>query len=241
MNNRHPTKTSFSSKQAFALSVTLMSFLLGGCKTIYQKAEMDDPNWAPAMPQVIDTSNTNPGAIYNPGSAQMLFQDRKAHRVGDIITIMLTESTQASKNADTEMSKDTSVGLTTPTLLGNQPALGGGTTDLGVNISGANAFKAETDTSQSNKLQGTISVTVQGVYPNGNLVVKGEKWLSLHRGSEFIRVAGIIRPEDIDKDNQIPSTRIANAKISYGGVGALAEANEEGWLTRFFNSGLWPF
>jgi flagellar L-ring protein precursor FlgH len=235
--------------------VSCLILLLSGCTTIYQGADQNDPYWAPAMPQVSDTSQSNPGAIYNPGTAQMLFQDKKALRIGDIITIVLSESTNASKNADTELSKDTSLGLGSPTVLGNGGtggangtaigggalSIGAGTTDLSVSYTGANAFKAETDTKQSNQLQGTITVTVHQVYPNGNLFIKGEKWISLNQGSEFIRVAGIVRPEDISKDNQIQSSRIANAKISYGGKGPLAEANEEGWLSRFFNTGWWPF
>ena len=234
--------------------VGFIVLLLNACTTIYQGADQNDPYWAPAMPQVSDTSQSNPGAIYNPGTAQMLFQDKKALRIGDIITIVLSESTNASKNADTELSKDTTLGIGSPSVLGNGAttdatsgitssalAIGAGTRDLSVSYTGANAFKAETDTKQSNQLQGTITVTVHQVYPNGNLFIKGEKWISLNQGSEFIRVAGIVRPEDISKDNQIQSSRIANAKISYGGKGPLAEANEEGWLSRFFNTGWWPF
>lgn len=223
-------------KSLFIIAVAI--FCLGGCTTIYRKAEMDDAYWAPAFPAEKDTSNTNPGAIYNPVTAHMIFQDKKAHRIGDIITIVLTESTNATKTADTELTKDSSTSLGAVSAL----SLGGGVSDLRVETGNQDrSFKAETDSEQSNRLQGTISVTVHRVYPNGNLLVKGEKWISLNQGSEFIRVAGIVRPIDISKDNQIESTRIANARISYGGTGPLAEANEEGWLTRFFNSGWWPF
>jgi flagellar L-ring protein FlgH len=221
----------------------LLAGILSGCTTVYQSAQPNDPFWAPAQPQVSDTSQSNPGAIYNPGTAQMLFQDKKALRVGDIITIVLSESTNASKNADTELAKDSSTELSAPTsILGSQILFDGGTNSLGVSTGGqSRSFKAETDTAQSNQLQGTITVTVHQVHSNGNLYVKGEKWISLNQGSEFIRVAGIVRPEDISKDNQVVSNRIANAKISYGGTGPLAEANEVGWLSRFFNSGWWPF
>ena len=214
---------------------------LTGCMSTYQDVSMNDPYWSPAFPQVNDTSKSNPGAIYNPTSAQMLFQDKKALRIGDLITIVLTESTNASKAADTELAKDTSIDLPQATVFGHD-LNPGGNNPLSVSLGDQKrSFKAETDSEQSNRLNGTITVTVHQVYPNGNLVVKGEKWISLNQGSEFIRVAGIIRPEDIDKDNQIPSTRIANARISYGGKGPLAEANEEGWLGRFFNSSWWPF
>lgn len=234
--------------------VLLVSFCLSisGCTTVYHNASMNDPYWAPAMPQVTDNSQSNPGAIYNPGSAKMLFQDKKAHRIGDLITIVLTESTNASKNADTELGKDSSMNLSNVNLLGRvdiglsgdsvrADGTAGNQSSLSGNQTSTRSFKAETDSAQSNRLQGTITVTVHQVFPNGNLVVKGEKWISLNQGSEFIRVSGLVRPEDVDKDNQIPSTRIANARISYGGTGPLAEANEEGWASRFFNSGWWPF
>jgi len=221
--------------------ITLV-MLLGGCTTIYQNANPEDPYWAPALPHMTDTSNTNPGAIYNPSSAKILFQDEQAHRVGDIITIVLTESTNATKTADTELIKESSTTLSAPSALGNLLSVGGGMPDLSVSADSQDReFIAEADSEQSNRLQGTISVTVHHVYPNGNLLVKGEKWISLNQGSEFIRVAGLVRPRDIDKDNQIASTKIANARISYGGTGPLAEANENGWLARFFNSGWWPF
>ena len=223
------------------LFILVLLGLLSACTTIYHNEIEDDPNWAPSYPQdetlVLNTS----GAIYNVATARMLFQDKKALRVGDIITVVLTESTRASKTADTELKKDTEVSTTAPSIFGRTPNFGSNTPNLGVELTSANAFKAETDSAQSNLLQGTISVTVQKVFANGNLAIKGEKWISLNQGSEFVRVSGLIRPEDISKDNQVESTKVANARIYYGGTGPLAEVNEEGWLSRFFNSGWWPF
>lgn len=220
--------------------VTAVLCLTSACSTVYLSETADDPNWAPSFPEEIDQQNAT-GSIYNVASARMLFRDKKALRIGDIVTIILNEKTRATKTADTELSKDTSVNTTPPTLLGNVPDIGMGTSDLGISITSANAFKAETDSEQSNLLDGTITVTVQKVYSNGNLAIQGEKWISLNQGSEYIRISGLIRPEDIDKDNRITSTKVANARIHYGGSGPLAEANEEGWLGRFFNSFWWPF
>ncbi len=215
--------------------------ILSGCTTIYHHEVEDDPNWAPSYPVEASDNAQSSGSIYNVATAKMLFQDKKALREGDIITVVLTENTRATKNADTELSKDTGLSTTAPIAFGNTLSVGGGTTDLGLSINSANAFKAETDSKQSNLLQGTISVTVQKVFANGNLMIKGEKWIALNQGNEFIRVSGLIRPEDINKDNQVESTKVANARIYYGGTGPLAEVNEEGWLSRFFNSGWWPF
>ena len=223
------------------LFILVLLGLLSACTTIYHHEKEDDPNWAPSYPQDEALEINNSGAIYNVATARMLFQDKKALRVGDIITVVLTESTRASKTADTELKKDTAVSTTAPSIFGRTPNFGSDTPNLGVALTSANSFKAETDSEQSNLLQGTISVTVQKVFANGNLAIKGEKWISLNQGSEFVRISGLIRPEDISNANQVESTKVANARIYYGGTGPLAEANEEGWLSRFFNSGWWPF
>ena len=109
------------------------------------------------------------------------------------------------------------------------------------NIAHDRSFDGSADADQSNSLEGNITVTVSEILPNGNLVVRGEKWITLNRGDEFIRISGIIRPEDIAPDNTIISTRLANAKISYSGKGELADSQQMGWLSRFFNGSYWPF
>ena len=77
--------------------------------------------------------------------------------------------------------------------------------------------------------------------PNGNLHVRGEKIIGLNQGSEFLRISGIVRPQDVDSNNVVQSTKLANARIYYGGGGAIAEANTKGWLSRFFDSPVFPF
>ena len=101
-------------------------------------------------------------------------------------------------------------------------------------------FTGESLADQSNSLSGDISVHVLRVLPNGNLMIRGEKWLTLNNGDEYIRLTGIIRPKDISTNNTIISTKVANARIQYSGTGSFADANEQGWLTKFFNSAWWP-
>jgi flagellar L-ring protein precursor FlgH len=103
------------------------------------------------------------------------------------------------------------------------------------------AFKGEGDSTQSNSLTGTISVTVAEVLANGNLVVRGEELITLNTGSEHIQLAGIVRPEDVTPSNTIKSSQIANAKIVYGGQGQIADVNKKGWLHKFVDSAWWPF
>ncbi|MEM9101746.1 MAG: flagellar basal body L-ring protein FlgH [Pseudomonadota bacterium] len=215
-------------------------FFLSGCSSMMEE-QPNDPRFFPSRPLVATPKPIEDGSIFRDTTAVYLYQDRKANRVGDIITVNLSERTQASKNADTEISKETDVNLPNPTLLGRPLSLGFGGANLNMIASGEREFTAEADTEQNNRLTGTITVTVQQVLPNGNLVVSGEKWITLNQGSEFIRLTGIVRPEDVSSENTIPSNRIADARIAYSGTGPLAESNRQGWLGKFFNSNLWPF
>jgi flagellar L-ring protein precursor FlgH len=106
--------------------------------------------------------------------------------------------------------------------------------------SGDLAFNGEGEAAQSNRLNGEISVTVAEVYPNGTMLVKGQKLVNINRGDEFIQISGLVRSADIGPDNRVPSTRVADARISYSGKGEIAVASRQGWLQRFFTA-LSPF
>jgi len=224
----------------------------------------DDPRYAPVVPDVASRPSPQGGSLYSKGARLSLFEDVVAKQVGDIITVQLVESTQAKKDAKTDLTKNTTQTLgvagTATTILGTTPQfdlpkilplaqhkqLGNPLDAKGnpltlVNINGQNQFKGEGDVSQNNQLNGSMTVTVSQILPNGNLVVRGEKWITLNQGSEYVRLTGTIRPQDIDPTNSILSTRIANARITYSGTGALAETNSLGWMSRFFMSPLWPF
>ena len=226
------------------LSKIALTFVLiivaSGCAQVLPP-QPDDPYYAPAM--AVSTQpvsvQAQTGAIYSMTNANFLYSDRKANRVGDLLTINLNESTNASKNADTEIKKNDADSLVAPTLSGRVPTYNGN--PLSFDFDASREFKAETDSAQANSLNGTITVTVAQVLQNGNLIIKGEKWLTLNQGNEFIRISGIIRPEDISTDNTISSNRVANARITYSGTGTLEESNQMGWLSRFFNSPWFPF
>lgn len=118
----------------------------------------------------------------------------------------------------------------------------GGAANSGLlnSIDNQNDFAGSADSGQRNSLQGNISATISEVLPNGTYVVRGERWLTLNQGDEFIRITGIVRAEDIGTDNLVDSTRVADARISYGGRGALADSNKAGWFTRFFFNPRFP-
>lgn len=180
------------------------------------------------------------GSIYTRTRSMSLFLDRRARQVGDTITVSLLEQTDATKQSSTSTAKDQSSSVPGVTLFG-RGVTKDGIPILETSIESEQEFSGQGTSSQSNRLTGSITVTVAEVLANGNLQVRGEKWVTINQGEEFIRVTGVIRPEDIGADNSIPSFKLADARITYSGKGALADANRMGWLGRLFQSVLSPF
>lgn len=221
-------------------AMLVLTIALGGCNTTpAESIAANDPFYAPAVPVVKREQIVQDGSLFTAAMANSLYSDVKARRVGDIITVRLSENTNATKSAGSSSSKQSTVDLQ-PTigLGGNAIQIGREAIQLGVDSS--NDFTGDAQATQSNSLQGNISVTVVDVLPNQNLIIRGEKWLTLNNGDEYIRLTGVIRPADITPTNEIQSTKIANARIQYSGTGSFARAQEKGWLTQFFSSTWWP-
>jgi flagellar L-ring protein precursor FlgH len=199
-----------------------------------------DPAFAPVQPADLRPPVQNTGGIYQAGYDMRLFEDYKAMRVGDILTIRLTERTQAKKRADLDTKKDTRISGSVPYLFGMaaESLLG---SDMKTEVDFATEFEGEGDANQSNSLSGDISVTVVEVLPNGNLKVRGEKRVTLNQGDEYVRLSGIVRPVDIDNANTISSDKVADATIMYTGSGAMADASRIGWFSRILQSPWFPF
>ncbi len=225
-----------SNMKLWALSV-LIVFPMVGCVSV-RTAETQ--NYEPSYPQARKVPPVTNGAIFNADSSRPLFEDIKARYVGDILTVVLVEKTDAKKSANTETTKGSTGSTGTTTLFGR--TLGTDTNHdlLTMGIDSSNAFTGEGDSDQSNSLTGTIAVTVAEVLPNGNLFVRGQKRVHINQGDEFIKISGMVRAADVRQDNTISSTLIADAQITYSGTGAIADSNSMGWITRFFNSPIWP-
>ena len=198
------------------------------------------PAMAPVVPVVTPSVEPGAGAIYAAGPGLNLYGDRRARDVGDLLTITLVESTSATTSANTAIGKKSSVDIGSPSLFGAPVTLGGKDV-LSASAKGERDFNGKGSSAQSNRLQGSVTVTVVQRLPNGNLVVQGEKNLRLNQGDELVQIQGIVRAADIATDNTIPSSRVADARIAYGGRGAVAQSNAMGWLGRFFNSALAPY
>ncbi len=227
------------SSHYIVMPLLLGAVLLGGCSSNASREALRDPDFAPVEPVATQAPRVATGSIFQAGGGMQLFGDRKALRVGDLLTVMLVEKTDASKSASTATARDTSISMSAPTLFGRQMLLGG-TPILENSVAAGSDFTGDGESNQSNSLSGSITVTVAEVMANGNLRVRGEKLLSLNQGDEFIRLSGIVRPDDISPENTVESTKLADTYISYGGSGVIADANSKGWLSRFFDV-VWPF
>ena len=219
-------------------SMTLIAAacLLGACAL----TPAMDHTYDATPPQEVNATAPPDGAIYHTGGDLPLFENAVARRIGDTVTINLVESTQAQKSSSTKTSKNTTLDLPGPKILG-RPVTVNGTEILSMGAKDSTKFDGSGDSAQSNKLQGNVTVTVAKRLANGNLVVRGQKWIGINQGREFVRIQGVIRPMDIQADNTIPSYKVADASISYGGQGTLADANSMSWFARFFNSKWAPF
>ena len=223
-----------------ALTITV---LITGCAGPMPVAHT--PEFAPVTPLPRENNKQTTGAIFATDSTDLWQAKRRDYRVGDIITVLLSESTQAARSLNNETSRESSndtvpSGVSSAlqsanvTFNGNQ-LLNGVKTD-GANISNRGTGVAD----QRASLSGSVAATVIEVQANGNLVVRGEKQLSLSEGGEVIQVAGVIRPDDVSAINTVQSRRLANAQISYRAVGDLANATRAGWGTSLLYK-LWPF
>ncbi|GAB2567518.1 flagellar basal body L-ring protein FlgH [Dyella jejuensis] len=211
------------------LTVSLLG--LGGCAGMRINTALPEHDDMPDT--AFEVGKGQGGGVMVPNSAWSLTSDNRAFRAGDVLTVVLQESTQASKQSGTSIGKNSNVGAKAGKLLGSTLPTD---TELGFKRD----FSGSGSSSQQNALRGSVSVIVQRVLPNGLLQVRGEKRLTLNQGEEVVRLSGYVRAADIDTNNRVSSQQIANARIQYSGRGSLADANQPGLLTRFFNSKWMP-
>jgi flagellar L-ring protein precursor FlgH len=226
-------------KRILLVGSAILASLLTGCNVMPPQAMTHSPQFEPVYPLKQVHASTATGAIYVGRQSDSWFGKGRNFQVGDVITVLLNESTQAARSQVGSISRNSTNDMLSPGLavLGNK--LGGlmkGTDFSKTDISNKGTGTAD----QTASLTGSVAVSVVEVMPNGNLVLRGEKQLALTEGSEVIQVAGIIRPDDVAPNNTVQSRRLANAQISYRGTGDLANASRAGWGTSAVLK-LWPF
>ncbi len=210
-------------------ALTVLAFAPDGADAQVFGRRQAPEDWSAARPTV-PAPVAATGSIFSPGDGYAaLHEGWRARRVGDPLTIVLVERTAATKSAGSKLDSDGGFGLSPPST---GPLSLFNPSD--VRASGNRNFTGTGQTNQANSLSGEVSVMVAEVYPNGTMLVRGEKRVTLNRGDEFVRIKGVVRIADVDANNRVPSTRVADARISYTGRGDVARAGRQGWLSRFF-------
>ncbi|MFY9129656.1 MAG: flagellar basal body L-ring protein FlgH [Limnohabitans sp.] len=227
-------------RRAAILGSVLLAATLTACTSVMPpQALTHSPQFEPVYPVQSARETMATGAIYVGRQSDSWFGKGRNFQVGDVITVLLNESTQAARTQNGTITRDSSNTLV-PTGLQNYGAGLGGFMK-GINLTGGSVSNKGTGAAdQQASLNGSVAVAVVEVMPNGNLVLRGEKQLALTEGSEVIQVAGIIRPDDVAPNNTVQSRRLANAQIAYRGTGDLANATRAGWGTSALLK-LWPF
>ena len=225
----------------YLILLVCISALLGGCANtdLTQKTLTHSPDFAPVYPLASDANRIPTGGIYGNRQSDAWFGRGRNFQVGDIITVLLDESTQAARTSNTDLSREAkNTGLPT----GMNTELGKVSPFLqGIDLSNSSlTSKGKGVADQKATLKGSLAVTVVEVLANGNLMVRGEKKLGLAEGTEVIQVSGIIRPQDVGPNSTVQSLRLANAQIAYRGNGDVANAAKAGWGTSALHR-FWPF
>jgi flagellar L-ring protein precursor FlgH len=229
----------FAAKPFLLIGSIVLASGLTGCNVMPPQAMTHSPQFEPVYPIQQVQAPIATGAIYVGRQSDSWFGKGRNFQVGDVITVLLNESTQAARSQVGSVTRNSTNDMLSPGLpvLGNK--LGG--IMKGVDFSKTDISNKGTGTAdQTASLTGSVAVSVVEVMPNGNLVLRGEKQLALTEGSEVIQVAGIIRPDDVAPNNTVQSRRLANAQIAYRGSGDLANATRAGWGTSTLLK-LWPF
>ncbi|MEC5387372.1 flagellar basal body L-ring protein FlgH [Uliginosibacterium sp. H3] len=208
--------------------------MLSACSLITPATSVHQPmSVRPEPAPVVQAYN---GSIYG-AATRPIFEDRRARLVGDTLTVNIVEKTQASKNANTNTTRaaNSSVGISS--LVG---VPGKFLAPLSVGASDDTTFSGKGASAANNAFTGTMTVTVIEVYPNGNLLVSGEKQVAINQGQEFIRFSGVVNPNNVTSSNTVQSVQVADARVEYRGSGYVEEAQRMGWLQRIFMNVL-PF
>lgn len=242
-------------KAANPLLAPVLVALLSGCAGLLQAGESENKSpllgsyvragsyTQAARPKEAPHSDEDKASLWSDKSP-FLFIDKRASRVGDIITVLISESSSASKKASTDLERESSLTAALSALLGYEEAIRAKNSrfnpDSALSMSTTNDFESDGTTSRSGQLTATISAKIVEVLPNGNMAIEGRREITVNEEEQIIKLTGVIRPEDIDPDNTIQSRFIADAKITYTGEGVLGDKQRPGWFARIFDI-IWPF
>ena len=230
-----------------------LSVMLAGCqvqsekpptssKTLVDNESTNTANKGAIQPELQAPEAPPNGSLFNARYSSLMVSDRRAYRLGDILTVELEGTTNVSMGGGSSSNKNATISIPDPTLLGRSSAsILGSDWSLASEIQPTREYGGTTNSSRNNRLEGSVAVKVVDVLYNGTLRIEGNKWLTINSGREQIRISGLVRPEDISTDNKVSSERLAEAKVDYVALGDHANTHEPGWFTKALNSPWFPF
>ena len=233
------------------ISLSVFLCLLAGCGPAIEKRFFPKPTTVEMAKEVNRLNQTDVknyssqpvaiGSLWPADDHVFFYADRKALRVGDIITIRIVESAKANNTADTDLSRNSSLNAGLSNFFGKQKFLK--LFKLGdelITSSADNAHKGSGSTTREGELSAIVTAIVKEVLPNGNLVIQGTRSVAVNHEEQYITITGVVRPEDVNRDNVVFSTQVADANIAIGGLGVVADKQRSGWGTWLFDF-VWPF
>ena len=230
----------------YILIAVIFAFLQTGCSSLSQTTlKKEDPLPARMGIPSVSVAKAQPpeGSLYN-DRAMNLYQDNRAHQIGDILVVNIVETSSGKKTAKTKTERESTVSGDLTYLFRfaswmhlQDPNIPGAQT-IGANLT--NDFEGKGETSRNSTVTATLSARVIDKTMNGNLVIRGYKEIMVNNETQYIILSGMVRPQDISPDNSIRSTHIADARIEYSGVGVVSEKQQPGWLARALDV-VWPF
>lgn len=226
-----------------ALLAGVAALLLGGCAAHSEPTPMPvltEPVYEEPEPQ------NNPGSLFTENTAQFLYEDNRANRVGDIVLVEVSEVTDATSKAETtaDRTSDNQYGITAlpgkTTLVGGALDAAGLTPGLAIESNNANTFDGKGKTTRNTDVTATVASRVVRMLPGRVMQVEGARRVRVNNETQILVVRGLVRARDIRADNSVPSSSLAEAQIELYGEGVLADQQRPGWLTRILDN-IWPF
>jgi flagellar L-ring protein precursor FlgH len=224
----------------------LIPWLLAGCLKMQNAESMPVMTPIPEPEETDDGVSRNPGSLYQAGTADYLFSDNRARRVGDIVGVKIVESSNAKSQANTDTQRDSSMEIGVASFFKEkQIAAGPFTGDITstgkmIDTSLTNKMKGKGTTDRKNVVKAVIGARVVKVLPGGLLQVEGAREVRVNEETQFMVIRGLVRPRDIGADNTVESIKLANSTVEYYGKGVLADKQKAGWLMRLVEN-VWPF
>lgn len=221
------------------LTAVILAFT-AGCNAAKEEPSPMMSMTPPPQTMTPEEKGANPGSMFNDVDSEFLFADNRARRVGDIVLIKIEDVTKAKNKADTTAGKTNQLDLGVKAFFGQSDFLGADVGGPVVSASTKSQLTASGETKRENNLVTTVAARVINVLPGNVLQVEGSRETRVNDETQHLVVTGLVRARDIESDNSVRSSLMADSKIALFGKGVLSDKQSPGWLTRLMDN-LWPF